>query len=144
MDIDALALGAYAAVLADVPTIQIMDNPLSLPSPPSFVLYDFTITPDTTMRFASEAMLTFRVVVGRADPESAAKMTRGLASDDPGSIFYALMKPHILGTPGGQTFGGACDDAIVTTVRGYRQYVYAGGSFIGFEVVVKAVGERAS
>jgi len=143
MDIDALAAGAGAAVLAEIPSVMIMDSPLTMPQPPAFVLFDFTVTPHKTMRSASEVDLVFRVMVGHQDPSSGAKYVRGLAGDGPGSVFYALEKPHIL-NQGAQTFGGACDDAIVTTMRGYRLYDYSGTKLIGFEIVMRAIGERAS
>jgi hypothetical protein len=144
MNVDALFAGAGAAVQAEIPAMQVTDNPLVPPQPPAFTLFDFTITPHKTMRFASEIDLTFRVMIAHASPESGAQQVRNLASDGPGSVFYALEKPHILNAAAAQTFGGACDDAVVTTMRGYRLYDYGNAKFIGFEIVVHAIGERAS
>lgn len=143
MDVDALATGAAAAILAEIPAMQIMDNPLVVPQPPSWTLFDFEVDTHKTMGFASEVSMTFRVIVGRQDPESGAKYVRGLAGDGPGTPFYALEKPHIVGGTA-QTLGGACDDFDVQTVRGYRLYTYGTTSFIGFELVTRAYGERAS
>lgn len=143
MNIDAIAAAAGAAVKAEIPAMMVMDNPLVMPQPPSWTLFDFTVDTHKTFNFASEVSLTFRVIVGRQDPESGGKFVRDLAGDGVGTPFYALEKPHILGL-GGQTLGGACDDFKVETVRGYRLYVYGTVSFIGYEMVCKAIGERAS
>lgn len=142
MDFKALSAGAAAAVKAEIPTMHIPAGPLVMPTPPSFVIFDFTVTPHASMTFTSEADITARTIVSRADAEQSALDVEALISDGPGSIFYALMKPVILGT-GQQTFGGACSSAAIRTLRGYRQYNYGVIPFVGFEVVIHVIGERA-
>jgi hypothetical protein len=145
MDVNAINDGAFAVVQAEVPTMHFMDNPLITPQPPSWVLFDFTIDPNKTFRGASTVDLTFRCIVGRQDPQAGGKSTRGLAGDGVGTPFYALQKPKILGTGNGaQTLNGACDDCVVTLVRGYRLYAYGTVDYLGFELSVMAIGERAS
>lgn len=143
MNPTALASGLYAVVRADFPAMQTPDNPLVAPMPPAFVVSDFDITPHKTMRFASELDITARLIISRADAEQGGADTRGYLGDGEGSIFYAIEKPHILGT-GNQTLGGACDQAYVSRMRGYRLYRYASGDYLGAEFVIHAVGERAS
>lgn len=143
MNLVTLVSGITAAVKAEIPTMHIPSGPLIMPTPPSFVVFDFDVTPHRTMRFFSEVDLTARVVISRADADQSAADAEAYMGDGQGSIFYALEKPHILST-GAQTFGGACDDAIVTRVRGYRQYVYGTTPFVGFEILIHAVGERSA
>jgi len=142
MDINALKAGLYAAVKAEIPAMHCPDNPLAQPVPPTFVVYDFDITPHRTMRFFSELDLTARVVIGRGDVTEGGQDLRSFMGDGPGTIFYAIEKPHILAT-GQQTLGGACDQAFVARVRGYRQYIYGSTAFIGAEFVIHCICERA-
>jgi hypothetical protein len=143
MDIDLLKAGAAAAVKAEIPVMHTPDNGFVMPNPPAFFLWDFTITPHKTMRYASEVQMVFRCCVGRQDPEAGGKDVRGYAGDGPGSVFYALEKPRITLSQA-QTLGGACDDFEVTLIRGYRGYAYPSGTLIGFELTARAIGERAS
>jgi hypothetical protein len=143
MDVDAIRLGLAAAVKAEIPSMHCPDNGFIAPNPPAFFLHDFTVNYHKTMRYASEIEGICRVVVGRQDPESGGRMIRDLAGDGPGSVFYAIEKPRItLGQT--QELGGACDDCQVTLIRGYRGYVYPVGTLIGFELLFRAIGERAS
>lgn len=144
MDIDALKAGLYAVVQAEVPTMVCEDNPLRMPGDtPAFVVFDFDIVPHGTMRFFSELDLTARLIVGRGDPDTGGKLTRGYMGDGLGTVFYAIEKPHILAT-GQQTLNGACTQAYVSRIRGYRQYIYGSTPFIGCEFVIHCVGERAT
>lgn len=144
MNIVALAAAMGAAVKADLPAVQIPSGPLIHPTPPAFVIYDFLITPHRSMGFFSEADVTARIVVSRADAHQSAIDTELLLSDGVGSIFYSLMKPVILGTAAAQTFGGACSSAAVRTIRGYRQFQYGTNYFVGAEIITHVVGERAA
>lgn len=144
MDFKAVAAGMQAAVKAEIPTMHIPGGPLVMPTPPAFVIYDFNITPHGSMGFLSEADVTSRVVVSRADSEQSVLDVESLLSDGVGSIFYALMKPVILGTAAAQTFGGSCSSAAIRRISGYRQFNYASGAFVGFEVVTHVIGERSA
>lgn len=144
MDVDALKLGLYSVLAAELPTIDTIDNPMLAPiSPPAFVVNDFDITLHKTFRFFSEIDMTGRLIIGRGDAEVAGQLTRGYMGDAQGTIFYAIEKPYILGT-GQQTLNGACTQAYVTAIRGYRAYAYGSTTFIGCEFVIHCVGERAT
>jgi hypothetical protein len=143
MDIDAIKTGLARAVKTHIPNMHTPDNGFVMPQPPAFWLWDFTVTPHETMRYASRIEAVCRVAVGRQDPEAGGELIRGLASDGPGSVFYAIEKPRIEDGLS-QDLGGACDDCAVTLVRGYRGYPYPNGTLIGFEILLKIIGERAS
>lgn len=144
MDIDAVTLGLYSVVQAEIPAMVCMDNPLRMPnSPPAFVVFDFTVAPHKSFKYFSEMDVTARLIVGKGDPDTAGKMTRGYMGDQQGTIFHAVAAPYINGT-GQQTLNGSCTQAYVSTIRGYRQYVYGGTAFVGCEFVIHCVGERAT
>lgn len=85
------------------------------------------------------AMMTVRVLVGRADDKSAARRMAALLSGSGGGALKAALE-SARGAPGEPALGGAADDYVVQQLQGMRWYQHDQYSYLGSEFRVKVVG----
>lgn len=111
---------------------------------PHFFAGEYTVEFDKVMgRALDEVELTCRVLVGRADDESAQRTLDALLSGaGPASLKAALEVAR--GAPGEAALGGLADDFHVTRVQGYRWYEHQGTQYVGAELIIRIFGDGRS
>lgn len=108
---------------------------------PCFFAAEYSLEFDKAMgRALDEAELTCRVLVGRADDQSAQRTLDALLSGSgPASLKQAIEAAR--GAPGDYALGGLAHDLHVTRVQGYRWYEHQGTQYVGAELLVRIIGE---
>lgn len=147
MDIGAVRQGLADAVKAADITIPGMPKittygyfPNSL-TPPTFYVGEVEIDFLGAMSRGLDILeVTCRALIGRAeDRSSQSALDKLLSGSGPTSLIAAIN--GVIGVK--QDLHGACDDAMVVRVQGYRQYDHRGAHFVGAEIIVKVVGSGA-
>jgi hypothetical protein len=107
---------------------------------PCFFVAEVEVTYDRAMgRGMDELVFTCRVLVGRQDDRTSQRVLDGLLSGSgPASLKQAIEAAR--GAPGQAALGGLADDLHLQRVQGYRWYEHAGTTYVGAELIIKAIG----
>ncbi|MGW5852087.1 hypothetical protein ACWFQ8_29775 [Streptomyces sp. NPDC055254] len=111
---------------------------------PHFFAGEYELDFDKAMgRALDEAELTCRVLVGRADDQSAQRTLDALlAGFGPASLKAAIEAAR--GAPGEAALGGLADDFHIKRIQGYRWYEHQGTQYIGAELLIRIIGDGRS
>jgi hypothetical protein len=141
---EALADAARAAVLPDgLPKLTCSGYVPDAVIAPHFFVAEYEQDFDKAMaRGLDELVFTARVLVSRADDQSAQRLLDSMLSGSgPASLKAALEAAR--GAPGEYALGGLAHDLHVMRVQGYRWYEHAGSTYVGAELMIKVIGEGA-
>jgi hypothetical protein len=138
---DAIATAARTVVLPDgigklTSTGYVPDSVAA----PCFFVAEVEVNYDRAMgRKLDELLFTCRVLVGRADDRTSQKILDSLLSGSgPASLKAAIEAAR--GAPGVAALGGLADDLHLQRVQGYRWYEHEGTTYVGAELIIKAIG----
>ena len=143
MDLYQVKVETAAAVGSAISGLTCVPYAVDAVTPPMFMPVEIEIDPNQTFGGSDLVVITWRVLVSRADPKSAQKALDGyLARTGATSIRAALVAAR--GDPGESALNGAADDLVVTQVSGYQAYDVGSAKYLGADITVKVIGSEGA